>query len=116
MAQQINTSLADAAPSISADGLTLFFHSRRGGGRGGNDLYMATRATTSDPFTNVVNLGPLVNTAANETNPSISADGRSLYFNSNRGGGFGGTDIYVATRASVNDAFTGVTQLGSGNQ
>src|SRR5713226_9498735 len=50
-----------------------------------------------------VNLGPIVNTASNESGPSISGDGLSLYFQSNRPGGLGRTDMYVTRRATVND-------------
>src|SRR2546422_6169566 len=46
-----------------------------------------------------VNLGPVINTAANEQHPAISKDGLSLYISSDRPGGFGGTDIWVSQRA-----------------
>src|SRR5438552_10437020 len=42
-----------------------------------------------------VNLGPVVNSAFNDQHPSISRDNLSLYFVSNRPGGFGGNDIWV---------------------
>ena len=73
---------------------------------------MATRATTSDPFGIVTNLGAAVNTAGNDNNPTITADGLTLAFSSNRPGGSGGQDIYLATRAATLDAFDGVTRLG----
>ena len=43
------------------------------------------------------NLGPIVNAGSSDARPCISADGLSVYFNSNRPGGFGGMDIYEAT-------------------
>src|SRR2546426_11693688 len=46
-----------------------------------------------------VNLGPVINTAANEQHPAISKDGLSLNISSDRPGGFGGTDIWVSQRA-----------------
>ena len=48
-----------------------------------------------------VNLGPAVNTAVDGERPALSADGLSLYFISDRPGGFGGNDIWVSQRATV---------------
>jgi Tol biopolymer transport system component len=59
-----------------------------------------------------VNLGPVVNTTANEFAPAISKDGRSLYFASNRPGGFGGLDIWVSQRASEDDPWGPPQNLG----
>lgn len=50
----------------------------------------------SDPF----KLGPNVNTKAVETNACISPDGSTLYFSSNRSGGYGGCDIFSCERLS----------------
>src|SRR5438128_12471110 len=50
-----------------------------------------------------VNLGPVVNSSSNDQHPSISKDGLSLYFVSNRPGGFGVNDIYVTQRATLRD-------------
>ena len=47
---KVNSSSLDAHPSISADGLSIFFYSTRSGGRGGRDIWMATRATTDDEW------------------------------------------------------------------
>ena len=111
---EVNTSAMDNFPSISSDGLTLYFASTRTGGAGNFDLYQATRATINDEFGNVMNLGPSVNTASIERGPNISADGLTMYFGSNRAGGEGGDDIYVATRGSINDPFANVVNLGTG--
>src|SRR5262245_28489681 len=48
-----------------------------------------------------VKLGSTINTTSAEFNPALSKDGLSLYFDSNRPGGFGGSDIYVSQRDSV---------------
>src|SRR5207248_2491861 len=45
-----------------------------------------------------VNLGPTINTSANEVNAALSPDGLSLYFTSDRPGGLGGNDIWVSHR------------------
>jgi Tol biopolymer transport system component len=66
-------------PSITADGLTLFFASFRSGGVGDNDIYQATRGTTSAGFTNT-RLAPNVNTTASEVQPYVTHDGTAMYF------------------------------------
>lgn len=98
----INSPYADAGPTISADGLSLFFASNRTGGYGDFDLWVTTRKTTEDPWEPPLNLGPVVNSFASENHPSISADGLSLYFDCNWFFGFD-YDICVVTRASMND-------------
>jgi len=59
-----------------------------------------------------VNLGVLVNSAANDQHPAISKDGLSLYFISSRPGGLGGQDIYVSQRESPNDTWGPPVNLG----
>jgi len=94
----LNTSANESFPSISADGLLLFFASNRPGGLGSGfglwDLYMAKRETTQDPWGPPMNLGPMVNSTSLETGVKISADGSMLYFHSNRPGGVGPCDIW----------------------
>lgn len=53
-----------------------------------------------------------VNTSALEGCPSVAKDGLSLYFASNRAGGYGGLDIYVSTRDAVDDPWRAPTNLG----
>ena len=70
--------------------LTLVFQSDRAGGQGSNDLWMSTRAASTKPFGEPVNLGPSVNSAADDARGCLSADSRTLYFTSQRPGGHGG--------------------------
>ena len=93
----------DAMPSISADGLALFFNSNRPGGFGAFDLYVATRSTLAAPWENAVNLGSQVNTAYDDKGPSISVDGGLLYFHSGRPGGAGAEDLYQVAVGYAND-------------
>jgi hypothetical protein len=95
---ELNGPLADSGPSIRADGLEMFF--KKGmPPPGPADLVVTTRETTSQPWTTPKSLGPLVNNSAfDNQQPSLSCDGTTLYFVSNRSGGVGGYDIYVATR------------------
>jgi len=92
----VNSSNSEYWPSISADGLSLFFASGRPGGLGSDDIWVTTRASVSDPWGPPVNLGPPVNTSADDGAPNISADGSTLYFTSNRPGGYGSYDIWQA--------------------
>ena len=111
----INTSVDDADVCISADGLSLYFESYRNGGHGRNDLWVTRRATTSDPWGEPVDLGPTVNSSASDGAPSISADGRMLFFSdhpSRRPGGYGGTDIWLAMRASISDPWGEPVNMG----
>jgi hypothetical protein len=87
---------ADFMPNVSRDGLEVVFNSNRAvaGAQGGQDVYVATRASTADPWSGVTNLGPNVNTGGNETRASLSGDGHRLHFG--RDG-----DIFVSTRATA---------------
>jgi len=113
----VNGPYWDYGPFITRDGLTLYFSSNRPGGSGGADIYFATRARIGDPWGQPVNLGPTVNGFAWDQNPSISADGLSLYFGSNRekiGTAYPGSCyLYVTTRATANDPWSAPVRLGS---
>jgi len=109
----VNSSYYDGEPSISSDGLSLYFGSQRPGGYGGADIWVTTRATTSDPWGEAVNLGPTINTEADDTDVCISADGLSLYIDSFREGGHGGIDLWVATRETPSDAWQEPVNLGT---
>jgi hypothetical protein len=101
----INTTFNEQGPTLSNDGLSLYFGSDRPlGGAGSFDLWVSRRdcADTGDPkcaWQPPENLGPTVNTAASETGPSLSIDGHLLFFTSTRLGGPGGQDIYLSHRS-----------------
>ena len=99
----VNSSAPEEGPSISVDGLTLYFNSDRTGGYGDFDLWMTTRETKEDPWGPPENLGSVVNSSAREMAPCISADDFTLYFYSNRTGSLGGGDIYQAPILPVVD-------------
>src|SRR5437667_261652 len=69
-------------------------------------------APTWSAWSAPVNLGPVVNSASNDQHPAISKDGLSLYISSDRLGGFGGTDIWVSQRASLDDPWGPLQNLG----
>jgi WD40 repeat protein len=56
---------------------------------------------------------PVVNAASNDMQPTISKDGRSLIFTSDRPGGSGAQDLWVTERASVDDCWKKPMNLGS---
>jgi len=87
----------DIQPNVRADGLEVVFSSSRSGGLGAQDVWASTRAAVGDPWSAPVNLGSAVNTAAAETRPSLSRDGKQLLFGRTPGPE-GSGDIYVTTR------------------
>jgi peptidoglycan-associated lipoprotein len=88
-------SLVAAHPSISKDGLTLYFVSDMSGGFGKKDIWKVTRVREGDTWSKPVNLGPDINTAGDELFPYIREDG-TLYFSSDGLIGMGGLDIFKA--------------------
>jgi hypothetical protein len=95
-----NSAFEDGQPNLRRDAKELFFYSNRPGTLGMADIYAATRAGASHPWSQPFNLGPAVNTANGaETRPSLSWDGTTLYFGSTRPGGDGNADHYVTTRS-----------------
>jgi Tol biopolymer transport system component len=110
----VNSPSFEAAPSVSADGMSLYFESDRPGSLG-DDIWVATRRTTAAAFGLPVNLGSAVNSSAVDAHPEISADGLSLYFSSYRDGGRGGSDIWVSRRSSTAQPFGAPTPLASLN-
>ena len=93
----INTELNEGAQSISADGKFLVFTAcNRKDGYGSCDLYFSE--VRDGRWTPAANIGTPINSRSWESQPSISSDGRALYFTSNRKGGKGGKDIWVSYR------------------
>ena len=75
-------------------------------------LWTVLTAQTFSDWTPPVNLGTTVNTSSSEQFVFVTKNGLSLYFASDRPGGFGGLDIYVSHRTSVNDAWGPPQNLG----
>lgn len=81
-------------PEISSDGLTLIFASNVHGGQGATDLWMCRRDSVGQPFMDLTNLGPEVNSIGDEWSPTLSADGLRLAFTRNLHGRW--TNYYAA--------------------
>lgn len=93
----INTKNNEGTASISGDGKTLVFTScGRKDSKGSCDLYISYKI--GDEWSVPVNMGNTINSQDWDTHPSLSADGRKLFFTSNRKGGFGKEDIYVSIK------------------
>ncbi|MDQ1089091.1 OmpA family protein [Siphonobacter sp. SORGH_AS_1065] len=98
----INTDENEGTSSISADGRTLVFtvcQSRLRRGYGNCDLYITYR--NGDQWTEPENLGPQINSAAWESQPTLSPDGRVIFFVSDRPGGLGKRDIWMSKKDSL---------------
>jgi len=103
LGSMVNTASNDQRPILVGDGLLLFFESNRPGGLGGVDLYMMRRATVADPWTEPINLGPEVNSPSSDEQGFLSPDGSTLYFHSNRPGGYGIYDIWQVSVEPIVD-------------
>lgn len=92
--QGINSEHWDSQPALSADATVLIFASDRPGGAGKSDLYISRKRrggwTAATPLVGV-------NSAADEMSPTIAADGKTIFFASDRPGGAGGFDLYTGT-------------------
>lgn len=84
-------------PTLSEDGTQMYFSSDREGGLGGFDIWVVSYSKRGKTWGDPVNLGPTINTSADEYWPSINPHNKKLYFSTNGRPGMGGTDIYIAT-------------------
>jgi formylglycine-generating enzyme required for sulfatase activity/serine/threonine protein kinase len=93
LGSNVNSEFTDGGPSLSSDGLTLFFHSWRSGV---SNIWACTRRTVRDPWRTAFNLGPAVNTDDDEMCPRLSPDGGTFYIVSSRSDGHGERDIWMS--------------------
>ena len=96
----VNSPAWESQPSISANGEYLYFVSNRQGGVGGMDIWRCRLndfyATGEPRWGQPQNLGETINTSGNETSPFIHADGKTLYFASDKLLGLGGFDLFYS--------------------
>lgn len=93
LGEPVNTPGREDSPFLHADGQSLYFSSNYHLGFGGQDLFVSYRQQ-SGSWSEPQNLGYPLNTAAEESNLFVSTTGREGYINSDRDGGFGGSDLY----------------------
>jgi OmpA-OmpF porin, OOP family len=98
--------------TLSQDLKVFIFSAETYGTHGVDDLYMSTNE--NGKWTEPRNLGNVINTQFQELSPSLSADGKTLYFSSNGRRGSGSFDVYAATRLDESwTAWTSPVNLGS---
>lgn len=101
LAPGLNTASDDSRPNVRHDGREIVFDSNRPGTLGGPDIFTALRESTDDDWPSAEHLDAPINSAANETRASLSWDGLTMVFGSNRPGGEGMSDVYVTTREKL---------------
>jgi outer membrane protein OmpA-like peptidoglycan-associated protein/tetratricopeptide (TPR) repeat protein len=93
----INSPAWESQPTISADGKTIIFASKRDGGLGEADIYETTRQA-GGKWSTPRNLGAKINTPFTDCLPFLHPDGQTLYFTSNGHPGFGKDDIFLSRK------------------
>ena len=96
MGENVNSKEFESAATISADGNTLFFASKRDGGLGGKDIWMTRKSPTGE-WAEPQNLGSNINTPYDEDFPNLFYDGSTLYFSSKGHNSMGGFDYFKST-------------------
>ena len=95
---QVNDASQTGSVTLTPDGQYMIFaafeHAVDGEGR--TDLYSARKS--EGKWTDIQNLGMAINSPYWDSQPSLSSDGKTLYFASDRPDGFGGTDIYFSKK------------------
>ena len=93
ISDKINSKFNEGTCTISANGRTIIFTSCSGrSSMGSCDLYISYKL--GDSWTDPENMGVNINSRNWESQPSLSADGKLLYFVSDRSGGYGKRDIW----------------------
>jgi len=111
MGHTVNSAAWDSQPTLTADGRTLIFSSRRLGTIGGADLWMTWR-DEKDAWVEPVNLGPLVNSSDDDESPYLHADGQTLYFRSDGHPGMGDFDIFFSRKNEIADTWEKPINIG----
>ncbi len=97
ISSNINSSYNEGTCSVTADGNFLIFTSCDApDSEGSCDLYSVEKV--EGEWQSPSNMGTKINSSFWDSQPSLSADGRMLFFSSDRRGGFGGNDIWYAVR------------------
>lgn len=110
ISDKINTTANEGTCSISADGRTLVFTSCDGkNSLGSCDLYISKKI--GEEWSTPENLGSSINSPFWEAQPSLSNDGRVLYFSSDRQGGYGRKDLWIS-ELNENNVWTKAINLG----
>lgn len=101
----VNSMGDESGSCIAPNGLSLYFSSEAFGTIGSKDLWVSQRSTLSSAWGAPQNLGSTINTSDIDNLPTLSPDGRTMFFTSTRPNGFGSSDIYMTTRSNPIDDF-----------
>ncbi len=93
LGKNIQSKYLESTASITADDKSIYFASNRPGGYGGLDIYKSDRKEDGT-WGKAVNLGPVINTKANEDSPFIHPNKKLFFFTTDGHNGIGGNDIY----------------------
>ena len=90
----VNSRYWDSQPTITGNGKTIYFASNRPGGYGGVDIWVTHRVDGG--WSRAIPLDSTINTIDNERSPFVIRNGTSMFFSSDRPGGFGKEDFWVS--------------------
>jgi hypothetical protein len=107
----MNTEGIEMGACLSPDGNTIYYASNKRGGRGGLDLYFSKKGADGK-WGASENIGSLINTEYDENYPSLSADGKILYFASKGHDGIGGYDIFQSFYSDDTKTWTTPRNMG----
>lgn len=111
----VNSDKIDYLPWLAPDRLSLYFVSTRTpGGQGASDIWVARRGTQTDQWTTPSNVSEL-NTSARDEGITLSRDGLTAIFASNRDNGEGEVDLWLALRTSLDAPFSEPVNLSEVN-
>lgn len=114
LGSNVNTGFNEGSPDISADGMVLYFDAlMRPGGPGGWDIWMSRAETPHQDFSPAVPLPEPINSPFSDSGPCIADDGLTLYFASDRPGGNGSFDLWMATRETTDGPWGEPVNLGT---
>lgn len=103
-----NSAIDEQGPSYAQG--RLYFSS--GLPTGSGELFVSVK--TDQGFGPATAIAELNDATANDIQPNVRKDGRELVFSSNRAGGAGGQDIWLATRSSIDEPWSAPVNLGAG--
>lgn len=110
MGPPINTNGNEGAHCIAPDGMSVYFTACNREGYKGCDLYFSRRS--GNRWSTPLNMGAAVNSESWDSQPSISSDGKTIYFLSSRPGGIGKQDIWKTTK-NEDGSWSKAVNLGS---
>ena len=115
LVEEVNSTWANTSgPSLSGDGLSLYYYAEDEAHIDNGDIFVSTRASLSDPWGPAEDVGAGINTDGWDFAPRVSADGLSLFLTTySRAGLRGGYDQYVSTRNSTSDPWGAAVNLGN---